>query len=361
MANRTSTSEGATLRRLERLGRTPMREDILYFLSTQDPGEVSALYTEADRVRRGIVGDEIHLRAIIEFSNHCFRNCRYCGIRRDFPGVTRYRMRINEVVEAAAAAVGLGYRTVVLQSGEDGWFTADRICRMVAGIKALGDVAVTLAVGERPAEEFRAFLAAGADRYLLKHETSDPDLYARLNPGMTLARRIGCLRELKTMGFQTGSGIMIGLPGQTLASLAGDILLFKELDLDMIGCGPYIPVSGCSTDWSAGAREELSFRVLAVNRLVLRNTHLPSTTALSTLNENDARALALQRGANVVMPNLTPERYRRFYEIYPSKKRIEVDNRAFRAELEALAVRLGRTISSGRGDRPGWSPRTSGV
>ena len=357
MANRTSTSDRDTARRLAALGVSPTRKDLVYFLSSRDETVAAALYREADRVRRQWVGDEIHLRAIIEFSNHCRRDCRYCGIRRGFPGVTRYRMTLREVVDAAAAAVAMGYRTVVLQSGEDVWFSADRIRRMVEEIKALGDIAVTLAVGERPAAEYRGFFEAGADRYLLKHETSDPRLYAELNPGMTLEDRIGCLRELKSIGFQAGSGIMIGLPGQTLESLAEDILLFRELDLDMIGCGPYIPVAGCPTGWSAGDREELSFRVLALNRLVTRDTHLPSTTALSTLNEDDARALALTRGANVIMPNLTPERFRRFYEIYPSKKRIEVDNRAFRTELEELAVRLGRSISLGRGDRPGWDDR----
>jgi len=358
MANRTYISDADTARRLAGLGNSPAREDLVYFLASRDATVTDALYREADRARRQWVGDEIHLRAIIEFSNHCRRDCRYCGIRRGFPGVTRYRMTVSEVIDAAAAAVAMGYRTVVLQSGEDGWFTGDRICRMVEGIKGLGDIAVTLAVGERPAAEYRAFFDAGADRYLLKHETADPELYAGLNPGMTLEARVDCLRELKAIGFQTGSGIMIGLPGQTLESLADDILLFRELDLDMIGCGPYIPVAGCPTGWSAADREELSFRVLALNRLVTRDTHLPSTTALSTLNENDARALALTRGANVIMPNLTPERFRRFYEIYPSKKRIEVDNLAFRTELEALAARLGRGISLGRGDRPGWPVRS---
>ena len=228
MVNRISTSEREVMQRLTRLGDDPRREDILYFLTTREPGEVEALYAEADRVRRECVGDEIHLRAIIEFSNHCRRDCRYCGIRRNFPGVTRYRMSVGEVVDAAAAAVDQGYRTLVLQSGEDGSFTRDRICRMVVSIKALGDVAVTLAVGERPVDEYRAFFNAGADRYLLKHETSDAELYARLNPGMNLETRIECLRALKDVGFQTGSGIMIGLPGQTLESLAGDIMLFHD-------------------------------------------------------------------------------------------------------------------------------------
>jgi len=339
--------------RLKRLYLKPNKEDILFYLSTDDENQLEELYRFADDVRRAHVGDAIHLRAIIEFSNYCRRGCLYCGINKHNKGITRYRMAPEEIIATAREAYRKGYRTVVLQSGEDEGYSRDDYIRSIKGIKEINNMAVTLAVGEKNIEEYRAYRDAGADRFLLKHETSDPELYEKLNPGMSYKNRINCLKELKKMGFQVGSGIMLGLPGQTLRSIADDILLFLELDIDMIGCGPFIshpdtPLKQSDNDILG---EDLSYRVLALNRIVTRDTHLPATTALSTVNEEDGRILALKRGANVVMPNMTPQNYRRFYEIYPNKKRIEVSSEDFRKELSNLAATLGRHISDTHGHR----------
>lgn len=342
--------------RLTKLYTHPIKEDILHFLRTGNPEELKSLYYRADEIRKKYVGDGIHLRAIIEFSNYCRRGCIYCGINKNCRTITRYRIPPHEIIQIAADAVAKGYRTIVLQSGEDPNYTIEDYKTIISGIKSRGDVAITLACGEKTEEEYRIFFNAGAERYLLKHETSDRDLYHRLNPGMSYDNRIDCLKVLKKIGFQAGSGIMIGLPGQTYESIAEDILLFKELDIDMIGCGPFIAHPSTGLKENEMDREDITYRVLALNRIVTRSAHLPATTALSTINETDARKLALSRGANVIMPNETPQKYRQYYEIYPNKKRIEISNSDFRRDLHELAASLGRFISDSHGHR-GEKPR----
>lgn len=332
-------------KRLDRLFNQPNKEDILYFLKTQRPGALEALYHYADRIRKQFMGDAIHLRAIIEFSNYCRQGCRYCGINKYNRKITRYRMSPEEIVNTAGEAFREGYKTVVLQSGEDLYYSPADYFHIIREIKKIGDIAVTLAVGEKTGKDYRDYHKAGADRFLLKFETSDPGLYEKLKPGAHLNDRVACLKALKEIGFQTGSGIMIGLPGQTFESIADDILLFKELKLDMIGCGPFIPHPDTPLHQAEIGSEDLTYRVLALNRVVTRDTNLPATTALAVVNETEGRKLALQRGANVVMPNFTPAQYRRYYEIYPNKKRIEVSSVDFKRELEELAVSLGRTIA----------------
>lgn len=339
------------MKRLERLFERPNRDDVLYFLRTGVSDELAALYRFADDVRRQYVGDEIHLRAIIEFSNYCRRGCLYCGINKHCKNVTRYRMSPAEIIAAANDAYEKGYRTVVLQSGEDPYYAVSDYFYILRELKMYDDMAITLSIGEKNDEEYLALYRSGAHRFLLKHETSNPEVYRELNPGMDLDYRLECLRILKKTGFQTGGGIMIGLPGQTLESIANDIILFKELDLDMMGCGPFVPHPGTPLKDHPNGSVELTFRVLALNRIVTRDTHLPATTALSTINGPDGRRLALQRGANVIMPNMTPAKFRKFYEIYPNKKRTEVSSTDFRKELEELAASLGRSISNTPGHR----------
>lgn len=341
------------MERMERLAEKPKEADLVYFLGEAEQEELDQLYRQADRVRREQVGDEVHLRAILEISNHCRRECLYCGINCRAEGVERYRIDPDEIIELGQKIHEKGYMTLVLQSGEDPFFTAERMERIIRGIRqAAPGMAITLSLGERDEETYARWREAGADRYLLKHETSDETLYHRLNPGMSYSERIACLRTLKKLGYQTGSGVMIGLPGQTLSSLARDVLLFRELDIDMIGAGPFISVPGLKTPCSRARREDLSYRVLALNRLVCRDAHLPVTTALSTLTEDQARLLALQRGANVVMPNETPSRYRRLYTIYPNKKRTEAaDGTPFLEQLRISLGTIGRTVSRRRGDR----------
>jgi len=203
------------------------RSEIVQFLKEDDLAALAKLYTTADDVRALCVGEDIHVRALINFSNHCRRSCLYCGLRQGNAELTRFRMSEQEIISAALKASEKGYRTVVLQSGEDPWYTEEIICRIIGGIKEACDMAVTLSVGEHPYKTLKAWFNEGADRYLLKHETSDPELYEQLHPDLRFEDRIDTLRNLKEIGYQTGSGIMVGIPGQTYESVAEDLLLFK--------------------------------------------------------------------------------------------------------------------------------------
>ena len=293
------------------------REDIIALLRL--PGEyLQELFSVADRVCKQHIGNEVFLRGIIEFSNHCDRDCLYCGLRKANKKINRYRMSDDEIIATAEQIAKTGISTVVLQSGEDAFYTAEKICRLIERIQRETNSVITLSVGERPVEDFEAFHQAGANRYLLKHETASPQLYKYLRPGCRLDKRVECLRSLKHLGFETGTGNMVGLPGQTPEILADDLLLMKILDADMLAIGPFIshpdtPLSGIDND-----DMELTLRVLAIARLHTRNTNIPATTALATLHPQ-GRLLALQAGANVVMPDFTPEIYKSRYNIYPGK------------------------------------------
>jgi len=322
--------------------------DILDFLKTSDQSEIEHLYKTADRTRAEYVGDEIHARALLNFSSYCSRNCLYCGLRQGNIMLTRYRMSEDEIVEAAQQAAGQGYRTIVMQSGEDPYYTEKMLCQIIGRIKSSCDIAVTLSVGERPYRTLKAWFQAGADRYLLKHETSDPALYKKLHPDLRYKNRIRVLKNLKEIGFQTGSGIMIGLPGQTYASVANDILLFRELDIDMIGCGPYIhnpktPLDNKTPDRELFIQpEDVSvYKVVALTRIITRDTMIPATTALSTINPVSGAVTAFNAGANVLMVNVTPEKYRAFYEIYPRSVAAEgiPDSRELLATIEKATAR----------------------
>jgi len=331
--------------RLNQLFENPNKEDILYFLKTRQREDVEALYRFADDVREQFAGDAVHLWASIEFSNRCKQKCLYCGINMTNKTVKRYRMEPDEIVAAAREAYQAGYKTVVLQSGEDPDYSRKDYRYIIREIKKCGVQAITLSIGEKTRDDYRAYYNAGADGFLLKHETSDSNLYDAFNPERDLKNRIRHLKSLETIGFRTGGGIMIGLPAQTPGSIADDILLFKKLDLDMIDCGPFIPHPDTPLGQAESGSEELTCRVLALNRIVTRDTHLPVTTSLSPLDETGARKLALQRGANVIMPNLTPLKYRLHYEIYPNKNRINIDPEDYRKELETLITSLGRHIT----------------
>jgi biotin synthase len=335
---------------------------ILRWLEEDDPRALEELWARADQARQDHVGDEVHLRGLIEFSNHCERACGYCGLRAGNRSIQRYRMTAAEIFECAHQAEDYGYRTVVLQSGEDCGVSAEWLADVVRAIKAETRLAVTLSVGERPSGDLRLWRSAGADRYLLRFETSDAELYASIHPAMPgrSTERFSLLRDLRSLGYQVGSGIMVGIPGQTRESVARDILAFADLDLDMIGIGPFIPHPdtplGRVTDGPDG-REQISgdeltvYKVVALARLACPEAHIPSTTALATINKVDGRELGLQRGANVVMPNLTPPRYRVMYEIYPDKACINETAQACRGCLSGRIERIGRRVGSGPGGR----------
>lgn len=324
------------------------KAEIVALLADEDKSQ--DLFAAADRVRRQYVGDEVHLRGLIEFSNTCRQNCHYCGLRRDNRVIARYRLEPDTIIDFARKAVTYGYRTLVLQSGEDPYYTLDKLTYIIGEIKKL-DVAITLSIGEKTCDEYKALKEAGADRYLLRIETTDKALYEALDPGMSFANRIRCLRDLKDLGYEVGSGCLVGLPGQTLESLADDILFFREIDADMIGVGPFIPNPDTPLAQAAGGTLALSRKVMAITRLLLPDINIPATTAMETLDPN-GRILALQSGANVVMPNVTEGDYRRMYQLYPGKICINDTPAHCRACIGGKIAGIGRKISAGYGFRP---------
>ncbi|MFH0975361.1 MAG: [FeFe] hydrogenase H-cluster radical SAM maturase HydE [Spirochaetota bacterium] len=325
------------------------RDDIVGLLTLHRDYSTD-LFSAADRVRKKQMGDEIYLRGIIEFSNYCERNCLYCGLRKANSGLSRYRMTDDEILAAALEIKKMHIPTVVLQSGEDAFYTTEKICSLIERIICETGLIITLSIGERSFEELQAFKQAGATRYLLKHETASYELYKFLRPGCQMDKRLQCLRSLKQLGFETGTGNMVGLPGQTYEILADDLLLMKELDADMLGIGPFVahpdtPLAGIEND-----DNELTLRVLAVARLLTRNTNIPATTALGTMHKH-GRLHALQAGANVVMPDFTPDIYKSRYDIYPG--RIDVASAAeIMSNLEKEILSIGRTIRYSPGSRP---------
>ena len=314
-------------------------------LLTEAPAD--ELYRRAYDVRREAVGDEVHLRGLIEFSNICRNDCLYCGIRRGNRQVQRYRMTDDELVETAKRAVALGFQTIVLQSGEDMHFDQARMCRIIEQIKRM-DVALTLSVGERDYEDFKAFRDAGADRYLMRIETTDRDLYHRLNPGMSWERRHECLLMIRELGYELGSGIMVGLPGQTVESIADDLLYLKEIGIDMAGIGPFIPHPETPLAGEAGGTLEQALRTMAIMRILMPDINIPATTAMESLHPQ-GRIMALQAGANVVMPNVTEGEYRRLYELYPGKICVNDTPAHCRSCIGLKIKSIGRTIGQGRG------------
>jgi len=304
-------------------------EDILFLLSTAEREEEEVLFGAADQVRKDCVGDEVHLRGIVEFSNCCAQNCLYCGLRRDNHALVRYRMSLVEIVAAAKNARPQGLGTVVLQSGEDPWFTRERVIDLIRAIKEDTNLAITLSVGERPYADYLAWKKAGADRYLLKHETHSPTLFRGLRPGRELGERLQALRWLRELGYEVGSGNIVGLPGQTDEDLARDIQLFIQYDFDMIGIGPFIVHPQTPLAWAANGQLNRTLKVLAITRIITRDTNLPATTAAGVLDQNGRRR-ALLAGANVIMPDMTPPNYRQHYQIYPGKARLTLDCQEFR-------------------------------
>lgn len=329
-------------------------EELARLISPADDDERRLLWQVADRERAKTVGDEVHLRGLIEFSNYCVQNCLYCGLRRGNRKLRRYRLSPEQVVDTAVRAAALGYGTVVLQSGEDPYYTGPILAGIIREIKRrTGEkLAVTLSVGERKRDDYALWREEGADRYLMRHETADPKLYAALHPGQTLTSRLECLATLRELGYQVGAGNMVGLPGQSAKTLAQDLLLLQELDVEMAGIGPFIPhpetpLAACP---GGGILETVS--VVAAARLLLPLVHLPATTAVGSIHPR-GRQMALAAGANVVMPNVTPADRRPLYEIYPNK--ICVNERAedCRGCITRIIQAMGRRVAEG----PGHSPK----
>jgi biotin synthase len=341
------------------------RREILSWLREQNERRLDELWRLADSARRENVGDEVHLRGLIEISNYCVRQCAYCGIRSGNRNIHRYRMTAAEIMGCVRRARDFGYGTVVMQSGEDYGVKTGWLANIVRRIKSDTPLAVTLSLGERPDEDLMAWREAGGDRYLLRFETSRRELYDQIHPPLAGRRsdRIAAVGRLRELGYETGSGVMVGIPGQTYEDLADDIETFRALDLDMIGVGPYIahpqtPLgAGQSGSRPADAdqapnTELMTYKVLALARLACPKANIPSTSALAALNKAEGRELGLARGANVVMPNLTPPDYRVLYEIYPAKACIDETAAEFHDRLHRRILAMGRRIGVGRGDCP---------
>lgn len=325
--------------------------EVRYLLDLTDPAEVRALLAAADDVRAREVGDEVHIRGLVEFSNYCRKNCAYCGLRRDNASLPRYRMTADEIVEVAIEVERRGIHTVVLQSGEDLTFTADVLAGVVRRIKSQTSLAITLSVGERPRKHYAMWKQAGADRFLLRHETVNRQLFDAMHCGTTLENRLRCIEDLRSLDFQVGIGFMVGLPDQTVDDLASDLMFVKDTQPDMLGIGPFIPNSDTPLGDQPGGTLEQSLKCVAIGRILTRNTLIPATTAIGSIDEY-GREKALQAGANVLMPNWTPLGRREHYAIYPNKRCIGEAPGLCQGCLEARIVGIGRRIASGRGDSP---------
>ena len=301
--------------------------------------------------RHRIYGNDVYIRGLIEISNICKNDCLYCGIRRSNPHCDRYRLRIEEILSCCDEGYALGFRTFVLQGGEDGWFTDDRLCDLLRQIKgAPPDCAITLSLGERSHESYAALREAGADRYLLRHETANPDHYARLHPdAMSYHTRMRCLEDLKALGYQVGCGFMVGSPYQTSAHLANDLKFIETFSPDMCGIGPFIPQKDTPFgDCSAGTLESTCF-LLSLIRLIHPHILLPATTALGSIDPN-GREKGILAGANVVMPNLSPSSVRKKYALYDNKATDGSESAQCKQALAQRMAAIGYQIVTTRGD-----------
>ena len=322
------------------------KSDIIELLKSDG----TALCETADKIRKQYVGDMVHLRGLIEFSNICKCSCKYCGLRAGNTNAQRYRLKPDEIINYAKAGADLGYHTIVLQSGEDGYYDIEKLCYVISEIKKF-DVAITLSIGERTKEDYKAFKDAGADRYLLRIETTDKELYEKLHPDMDFENRKRCLYDLKDLGYEVGSGCLVGLPNQTVESLADDILFFKSIDADMIGIGPFIPHPDTPLKGEINSTNfDMALKVMACVRMILPDINIPATTAMETINPQ-GRIIALNSGANVVMPNILDTEYKKKYEIYPNKICINEHSGQCRKCIENKINSIGRFVSDNKGFR----------
>ena len=325
--------------------------DLRALVSELTADEEELLYASAREVREAVYGKAVYLRGLIEFTNWCRNDCYYCGIRRSNRCADRYRLTEEQILDCADRGYRLGFRTIVLQGGEDPFFTDGKICRLVSGIKEQHpDCAVTLSIGEKSRESYQAYFNAGADRYLLRHETSNPAHYRMLHPAeLTIENRKRCLRDLKEIGYQVGCGIMLGTPGQTADHIVEDLLYMKELGPHMIGIGPFIPHKDTPFRDEEPGTLEHTLHLLGILRLMHPHVLLPATTALGTIHPT-GRELGILAGANVVMPNLSPAGVRDKYMLYDGKICTGDEAAECRRCMEARISRVGYEVVVSRGD-----------
>ena len=326
-------------------------ETFRFLLTTDDKACIEELARRGRETAQSIYGNTVYIRGLIEFTNYCKNDCLYCGIRRSNCNADRYRLTTEQILSCCKIGYELGFRTFVLQGGEDPYFTDERICELVRMIKKdYPDCAVTLSIGEKERESYQAYFDAGADRYLLRHETANEEHYKKLHPvEMSLANRKRCLRDLKEIGYQTGCGFMVGSPWQTIENLYEDLIFIKELQPEMVGIGPFIP----QKDTPFGAKEagtlDRTLRLLSIIRLIHPHVLLPSTTALGTIHPK-GRELGILAGANVVMPNLSPVDVREKYKLYDNKICTGDEAAECRYCMQKRMESIGYQVVTDRGD-----------
>lgn len=309
----------------------------------------SEILTFADKVREDFCGHGILLRGILEFSSYCKNNCYYCGLNVGNKKLQRYRLNDNEIISAVKKIYKKNIRTVVLQSGEDKDYDWDLITFVIKKIKKNFDMSITLSCGELDERIYEKWKNTGADRYLLKIETSNKKLYEKLHPKMSFDSRVYCLNTLKELGYQTGSGSIVGLKSQTIEDIANDILFFADNDFDMIGINPFISHNESMLKNYPNGDPFLTIKAVALTRILTKNAHLPATTALGSIGKEDLRVIALRSGANVIMPNFTPYEYRKQYEIYPNKRCLSEDDNIMEYTKD-LAEKAGKVLDFSKGD-----------
>ena len=293
-------------------------KELLSILKTKELDQ--ELFTSADKIRRKFYSDKVYIRGLVEISNYCKNDCYYCGIRLSNRKIERYRLEKDDILGCCLEGYSLGFRTFVLQGGEDSYYTDKLICEIVSEIKSrFSDCAVTLSIGEKSYSSYKAYFDSGADRFLLRHETANKHHYEKLHPSyMSLENRKKCLYNLKEIGYQVGSGFMVGSPYQTFDNIIEDLRFLEELKPDMIGIGPYMCHADTPFSKFKNGDLKLTLRLIAILRHMFPYSLIPSTTALASIHPN-GREMGLKAGANVVMPNLSPPDYRKLYSIYENK------------------------------------------
>lgn len=333
---------------------TLSKSNLITLIKNMNDEDRQYLYEKAYKVRYGNYSNSVYARGLIEFSNYCKNDCMYCGISTHNKDIKRYHMTKEEIITTAEIGYALGFRTFVMQGGEDTSFTDEVFADIIKSIKsAFSDVAITLSIGERSKSSYQMLYDAGADRFLIRHETINKKLYESLHPKMSFDKRIQALYDLKDIGYQIGTGFMVGVPGQTIEDLADDLLFIKELDSHMIGIGPFIPHKNTPLKDEPSGSAELTYTLIAILRLMLPKSLIPSTTSLATLHTNN-RYRGFKVGANVVMPNLTPYDYKEKYQLYDGKKITDTESYEALEQLKTQCIDAGFYLDMARGDYKNW-------
>lgn len=333
------------------------REELEFLLENLNDDSKKYLIEKSNLTRMKVYGDKVYLRGLIEFTNYCVRNCMYCGIRASNKNAERYRLTIDEILECAELGDRLGYKTYVLQGGEDPYFTDDIMVEIISKIKKrFPKNAITISLGERSYESYEKMFKAGADRYLIRHETATKELYEKLHPKASFENRRRCLEDLKKIGYQIGSGFMVGLPGQKVSDLVNDLLYVKELNPHMVGIGPFISHKDTPLKNEKNGTLEDTITLIAILRLLLPTALIPATTSLGTINPL-GRELGIKAGANVVMPNLSPTSVREKYSLYDGKICTGDEAAECRRCIEGRINRAGFKVEVSRGDNIEWKRR----